>query len=429
MNTRLRYLAVLLLCGLCCGATNFALAQQATCAANESCNVGPALSTIPADPQSLMLQFSNATIERWPNGRFVAPGSPWRWNYELGVLLDGIDAVWEDTGNPKDYSYIRDSIDPFLGPDGTLVTYKAAENQLDNILLGRQLLLLYRTTHNPRYAEAAALLYRQIMYQPRTPSGGFWHKQSYPNQMWLDGLYMAEPFYAEYASLFHHPEAFRDITHQFALMQQHALDPATGLLYHGWDESKQQRWANPQTGTSSQIWARAMGWYLMALVDTLPYYPPHDPGRKTLLTILRSEASAVVRYQDADHGLWFQVMDKADAPGNYPESSASCMFVYALAKGVRLGYLPHAYLAASQRGYRSIVSRFVQHGPGQSLDLTGTVKAAGLGGDPYRDGSYSYYLSEKVVTNDPKGIGAFLLASAELAKIQNVSAPTHQHHR
>lgn len=429
MKIRLRYLAVPLLCCSCCGAANLARALQTNCVANEHCAESPVLSTIPAEPQSLMLKFASETMERWPSGRFVAPGSPWKWNYELGVLLDGMDAVWEDTENPKDYSYIRNAIDPFLGPDGTLVTYNAEENQLDNILLGRQLLLLYRTTHDPRYSKAAAVLYRQLMHQPRTPSGGFWHKQRYPNQMWLDGLYMAEPFYAEYASLFHHPEAFRDITHQFALMQQHALDPATGLLYHGWDESKQQRWANPQTGTSSQIWARAMGWYLMALVDTLPYYPPHDPDKKTLLTILRREAAAVIHYQDADTGLWFQVMDKASAPGNYPESSASCMFVYALAKGVRLGYLPRPYLAASQRGYRGIVRRFVRIDPGHSFDLTGTVKAAGLGGDPYRDGSYPYYLSEKVVANDPKGIGAFLLASAELAKLQTVPTPTPQRPR
>ena len=429
MNIPLRYLAVPLLFCLCCGVANLARAEQANCIANGLCNESPALSNIPADPDSLMLQFANETLERWPHGRFVASGSPWKWNYELGVLLEGMDAVWQVTANPNDYNYIRDSIDPFLGSDGTLLTYKAEENQLDNILLGRQLLLLYRTTHDPRYAQAATVLYRQLMHQPRTPSGGFWHKQRYPNQMWLDGLYMAEPFYAEYASLFHHPEAFRDITHQFVLMQQHALDPATGLLYHGWDESKQQLWANPQTGTSSQIWGRAMGWYLMALVDTLPYYGPHDPSRKALLTILRREASVVVRYQDADTGLWFQVMDKAKASGNYPESSASCMFVYALAKGVRLGYLPHPYLAASQRGYRGIVGRFVQVGPGHSLALTGTVQAAGLGGAPYRDGSYSYYLSEKVVTNDPKGIGAFLLASAELAKIRTMPTPARQRHR
>lgn len=428
MTKHLRHFALPLLACSCCFPVNQSRAQQANCVATHNCSGHPSPSNISADPGSLMLQFANETMERWSNGRFVAPGSRWIWNYELGVLLEGIDAVWNDTGNPRDYQYIRDSINPFLGPDGTILTYEPEENQLDNILPGRQLLLLYNATHEPRYAQAAGVLYRQLMQQPRTPSGGFWHKQRYPNQMWLDGLYMAEPFYAEYASTFHHPEAFHDITRQFVLMQQHALDPATGLLYHGWDESKQQRWANPHTGTSSQLWARGIGWYLMALVDTLPYYPAHDPGREKLLLILRRDAAAVVRYQDPETGLWSQIMDKTGAPGNYPEASASCMFVYALAKGVQLGYLPKSYLGASEHGYRGIVSRFVQVDPDHSLNLTGTVKAAGLGGDPYRDGSYQYYLSEKVVANDPKGIGAFLLASAELAKIRAAppsSAATH----
>lgn len=363
-----------------------------------------------------MVDFANGAMARWPRGRFVAPGAAWKWNYELGTLLEGMDAVWEETRDPRVYRYIRSSIDPFLGPNGSILTYKAADKELDNILPGRQLLLLYERTHDLRYAEAAAVLYHQLVEQPRTHEGGFWHKQRYPEQMWLDGLYMAEPFYAQYASMFHHPEAFADITHQFAQIQQHAFDPASGLLFHGWDESRRQRWADPKTGTSSQVWARGMGWYLMALVDTLPYYPANDPGRKVLLEILRREASAVIRYQSADSGLWFEVMDKADAPGNYPESSASCMFVYALAKGVRLGYLPEADLRASEHGYQGIVSHFVKVGADGSTELTGTVKGAGLGGDPYRDGSYEYYLSEKVIANDPKGIGAFLLASAALAR-------------
>lgn len=392
-------------------------AQPGDAGAQEVGAPAPAPSTAQEDPRSLMLAFSKATITRWPDGRFVAPGAPWRWNYELGVLLEGMDAAWKVSGDPEDYGYIRDSMDPFLSPNGTIFTYKEDERQLDNILPGRQLLLLYGTTHDPRYATAAAVLYRQLKRQPRTRSGGFWHKQRYPNQMWLDGLYMAEPFYAQYASMFHHPRAFADITHQFVLMRQHAYDPATGLLFHGWDESKRQRWANSKTGTSSQIWARGVGWYLMALVDTLPYLPANDPGRETLLRILRREAAAVNRYQSAGSGLWYQVMDKAGAPGNYPESSASCMFVYALAKGVRLGYLPRQDLAAAERGYQGIVRRFVKVGADGSMNLTGTVQAAGLGGNPYRDGSYEYYLSEKVVSNDPKGVGAFLLASAELARL------------
>jgi unsaturated rhamnogalacturonyl hydrolase len=357
---------------------------------------------------------ANAATSRWPDGRFVPAGQRWVWNYELGTLLEGVDGVWLNTADPRYYNYIKNSVDQFVGPDGSIPTWKPQENQLDSILLGRQLLLLYGVTQDARYAKAATLLYQQLLRQPRTASGGFWHKQRYPDQMWLDGLYMAEPFYAEYAATFHHPEAFSDITHQFALLDEHARDPKTGLLYHGWDESKRERWADKRTGVSSQFWARAMGWQMMALVDTLDYYPEQDAGRKQLLAYLRRDAAAVARYQDGATGLWYQVMDKGAEKGNYLESSASCMFVYALAKAVREGYLPQSDLTTAERGYKGILSRFIQAGPGEDVSLTGTVKVGGLGGDPYRDGSYAYYISEKTATNDPKGVGAFLLASMEM---------------
>ncbi|MGO9317081.1 MAG: glycoside hydrolase family 88 protein [Terracidiphilus sp.] len=364
---------------------------------------------------------ANAAITRWPDGRFALPGAHWTWNYELGTLLQGMDALWFNTADPRYFNYIKSSVDQFVGPDGSISTYKPEENQLDSILMGRQILMLYGVTQDKRYAKAATLLYDQLMHQPRTSSGGFWHKQKYPNQMWLDGLYMAEPFYAEYASTFHHPEAFSDITHQFVLLDQHTRDPKTGLLYHGWDESRQERWADKQTGLSSQFWARAMGWQMMALVDTLAYYPQDDPGRQQLIALLVRDAEAIARFQDKKSGLWFQVLDKAAAKGNFPESSASCIFVYALARGVRQGYLPLRYLVNAERGYQGILSHFIQSGPGDDVSLTGTVKGAGLGGDPYRDGSYAYYIGEKIVTNDPKGVGAFLLASAEMENVDNAT--------
>ncbi len=361
---------------------------------------------------------ANAAIARWPDGRFEPASVPNIWNYGLGTLLEGMDSVWLNTADPRYFHYIQNSVDALLAPDGSIPTLKPEEHQLDNILLGRQLLLLYGVTRDQRYLTAATFLYDQLAHQPRNASGGFWHKQRYPNQMWLDGLYMAEPFRAEYASISHHPTDFNDITHQFVLMEQHTRDPRTGLLYHGWDESKQERWANKQTGDSSEFWARGIGWYMMALVDTLGYYPERDPGRQQLLAILQREAAAVARYQDPSTGLWYQVVDKSGAKDNYFESSAACMFVYALAKGVRRGYLPEHYLDNAQRGYQGILSHFIKV-DGDNVSLSGTVKGAGLGGDPYRDGSYAYYIGEKVVTNDPKGIGAFLLASSEIETAQN----------
>ncbi len=375
---------------------------------------------VPDNASPWSQRVADAAIARWPDGRFVPAGERWIWNYELGTLLEGFDAVWLDSADPRYFHYIQNSVDALLAPDGSIPTLKPEEHQLDNILLGRQLLLLYRVTRNQRYLAAATFLYNQLAGQPRTASGGYWHKQRYPNQMWLDGLYMAEPFRAEYASISHHPEDFSDITKQFVLMEQHARDPKTGLLYHGWDESKQERWANSQSGDSSQFWARGIGWFMMALVDTLSYYPDGDPGRKKLLAILQRESAALARFQDPNTGLWYQVVDKPGAEGNYFESSAACMFVYAFARGVRLGFLPEHYLANARRGYRGILARFVKS-DGDGVSLTGTVKGAGLGGDPYRDGSYAYYIGEKVATNDPKGIGALLLASSEMETAGNAN--------
>jgi unsaturated rhamnogalacturonyl hydrolase len=372
-----------------------------------------------ADELPWSQRAANAAMERWPDGRFAPAGAPWAWNYELGTLLDGMDAVWLNTVDPRYFHYIQSSVDQLVEPDGSIPTLKPEEHQLDNILLGRQLLLLYGVTKSKRYLTAATQLYDELQHQPRNASGGFWHKQRYPNQMWLDGLYMAEPFYAEYSRLAHHPENFKDITHQFVLMEEHARDAETGLLYHGWDASKQQRWANQQTGDSPEFWARGMGWYMMALVDTIGSLPDDDPGRAQLIAILNRAAAAVARYQDTSTGLWYQVMDKPGAKGNYFESSAACMFVYALAKGVRRGYLPEHYVANAERGYQGILTHFVKTGQGDDVSLTDTVKAAGLGGEPYRDGSYAYYIGEKTVTNDPKGVGAFILASAEIEDAQD----------
>ncbi len=363
---------------------------------------------------------ANAALARWPQGHIDGPDAKPAFKYELGTLLGGIDDVYLNTADPRYFNYMKSAVDELVTADGAIPTYKPEENQLDSILMGRQLLRLYGMTQDKRYLAAATLLYDQLQKQPRTPSGGFWHKQRYPNQMWLDGLYMAEPFYAEYASISHHPEKFADITHQFALVAGHMSDPKTGLLYHGWDESKQQRWANKDTGLSPEFWGRAMGWYMMALVDTLDYYPPDESGQKRLIiSILNKEAAALVRVQDAQTGLWYEVLDKGGAKGNYLESSASCMFVYALAKGVRRGYLPQRYQENAERGYSGILKHFISVAPEGDVSITGTVKAGGLGGDPYRDGSYAYYLSEKVVTNDPKGVGAFIMAASEMENAQN----------
>jgi unsaturated rhamnogalacturonyl hydrolase len=342
------------------------------------------------------------------------PDRPDKWTYEQGVLLTGMEAVWLNTGDGRYFDYIRRIIDRYVDADGTIKTYKPADYNIDNVQPGRILLTLYKVTGQEKYRKAAANLREQLKGHPRTSEGGFWHKKIYPSQMWLDGLYMGEPFYAEYAATFGEAEAFDDIAKQFVLMETHSRDAKTGLLYHGWDESRQQRWADKATGRSPHFWGRAMGWYAMALVDTLEHFPANHPRRGDLVGILGRLAAAVEKYQEPKSGLWWQVLDRGGDKGNYLEASASAMFVYSLAKAVRLGYLPESYLKVAQKGWDGIGRQFVEDAAGGGVNFKGTVSVAGLGGNPYRDGSYEYYLSEKVVTNDAKGVGAFLMASAEM---------------
>jgi len=359
---------------------------------------------------------ANSAMQRWPPGHFREADPTPHWNYQLAVLLEGMEAVWKKTGDKAVFNYIRQSMDQLVQPDGSIPAYDGSVHSMDDILLGRQLLLLYRVTGEDRYRKAALLIRKQLTTQPRNASGGFWHTQSFPNQMLLDDEYMYAPFLAEYASLFSEPRDFDDITMQLALLEEHTRDPKSGLLYQEWNEPRTESWVSKTTGTSANAWGRGVGWYIMALVDTLPYYSKDNPDRARLLAILNRTADGIVRHQDKKSGLWYQVLDKPGERGNYLESSAAGMFVYALAKGVRLGYLPRRYSANALRGWKGMLHSFVQVAPGGAITITGTVKGIDLGSAQSHDGSYAYYTSALVISNDPKGVGAFLLASTEIAE-------------
>jgi unsaturated rhamnogalacturonyl hydrolase len=338
-----------------------------------------------------------------------------RWGYEQGVMLEAVCQLWRATGSDACLAYIRKNIDRYVENDGSIRTYEYASFNLDNIATGRQLLTLYRTTGEEKYRIAADTLRKQLAHHPRTHEGGFWHKKIYPYQMWLDGLYMAEPFYAEYAGMFGDSTAFDDIADQFVFVERHTRDTTTGLLYHAWDESRRQSWADPSTGRSLNFWGRAVGWYAMGLVDVLDFFPAAHPRRPELIAILQRLAGALLRFRDGD-GLWFQVMDQGGREGNYLEASASCMFAYAFAKGVRKGYLARSFFGEAERTFQGIVDHMVTHDPDSLLSLHHTCQGAGLGGDPHRDGSYLYYIGERQRTNDFKGIGPFIMAALELKR-------------
>ncbi len=359
-------------------------------------------------------KMAGTVMTIWKDSMKMEDGKPVKWAYDQCVVLKGIEGLWLRTGDKKYFDYIQKSMDFFVNDDGSIRTYKLSNYNIDNVLCGRSLLMLYNVLGKEKYYKAAATLRDQLRTQPRTGEGGFWHKQIYPSQMWLDGLYMGETFYADWAKTFHEDTAFNDIAKQFMLMEKLARDPKTGLLYHGYDESRQQQWADKTTGRSPNVWARAMGWYGMALVDVLENFPANNAGRDSLERILNRFAAAVVKYQDKKTGLWYDIVDMPGKDKNYVEASASSMLVYTLAKGVRLGALASSkYLPAAKKGYAGIISNFIKTENGQ-VNLHGTVSVSGLGGTPYRDGSYDYYTGEKVVVNDPKGVGAFLLASNEM---------------
>jgi unsaturated rhamnogalacturonyl hydrolase len=352
------------------------------------------------------------------------PALSGRWIYHDGVVLKGIEEVWRLSKVQKYFDFIQNHIDHYVDQYGAIKGYQLETYNIDNINNGKLFFTLFQETGELKYRKAADLLRRQLQEHPRTSEGGFWHKQFYQHQMWLDGLYMGAPFYAQYIQTFGKPTEFDDVVRQILLVEKHLKDPTTGLYYHGWDESKVQKWSNPKTGCSPNFWSRAIGWFLMALVDVLDFLPPEQAGRPKLIAIFASLADAVIKYQDPQSRLWYQVTDQLDREGNYPEASASSMIIYALAKAVRKGYLAKEYLATAQQAFQGLVDNLVEIAANGRVNLKQICEVAGLGTPPYavpaisyRDGSFSYYISEPVVTNDFKGVGPFILAAAEFEKI------------
>jgi len=338
-----------------------------------------------------------------------------KWDYTAGLVLLAMQRLGAKTGDPRYASYVKRSVDSLVGADGEIKTYRQSDFNLDQINEGRVLFALADATRDPRYERAATRLRAQLAQQPRTTAGGFWHKKIYPEQMWLDGLYMAEPFYVQFAKRHSDTSAMTDVTRQFLLVAQHLRDSTTGLYYHAWDSARRQPWADPATGLSKNFWGRAVGWYLMAAIDVLDYLPSNHPNRPALVRTVQQLADAVARVQDTS-GVWWQVLDQPGRPRNYLEASASAMFTYSFAKGARLGLLAPKYGALATRAFDGMLRQFVTTGADGHVSIGGICRVAGLGGDPPRDGSYEYYVSEPVVADDYKGVGAFILAAIELGR-------------
>jgi unsaturated rhamnogalacturonyl hydrolase len=366
------------------------------------------------DPVNWSVRMAEAVMQRSDSLIYYNNPEKVKWSYDVAMLGLAVDRLGSQ--DPKYSVYLKEYVDYFVTPEGKVRNYKIDEYNLDRINPARNILTLYKRTGEEKYLKAIDLFVTQMEDQPRTASGGYWHKKIYPDQMWLDGIYMSAPFMAQYAQEFNRPEWFDQVAGQIVLIYNKTLDQETGLLYHAWDESRKQQWADPETGCSPHFWGRAMGWYMMALVDVLEFVPERHPQFDTIRTILQHTSEALLKVRDPDTGLWYQVLDRKSSEGNYLEASCSCMITYAFAKGARKKYLPGHYREIAGQCFESILNEFVIIDKDGLPSLVNICGSAGLGGDPYRDGSYEYYVNERKVTNDPKGVGPFILAAIELKR-------------
>lgn len=362
-------------------------------------------------------RMADSEMQRNPESWMVDFSTRIKWNYTHGLEMQAFLQVAEKTGDEKYFNYAENYADTMINEDGSIETYRLERYNIDHINPGKILFPIYEKTGNPKYLNALQLLRSQMDTHPRISNGGFWHKQVYPHQVWLDGLYMACPFLAEYGKTFNEPALFNEVALQLTTAYDDLIDEETGLLYHGWDESREQRWSDPVTGKSPHFWSRSIGWYMMALVDVLDFMPENHPKRGEIIELVNKVSTAVENFRDPQTGMWYQVTDLGEREGNYLESSGSIMFIYTWVKGSQKGYLPKEFIQKGEEAYEQFVKQFIRENADGTISVTSVCSVAGLGGDPrYRDGSFEYYISEEVRDDDPKAVGPFIMTSILLDK-------------
>ncbi|NLO69991.1 MAG: glycoside hydrolase family 88 protein [Porphyromonadaceae bacterium] len=363
------------------------------------------------------VKMAKSEMVRFPELWMIENAKKPRWTYTFGLVAKSMLELTKHTGDSAYFYYTKNYADSLINEFGQIKTYDRESYNIDHISPGKMLFDLYETTREDKYKAALDTLRNQLKTHPRTAEGGFWHKLKYPHQMWLDGLFMASPFLVEYGEKFNEPALFDEAVHQLKLVAKHTYDEETGLFYHGWDESREQYWADKNTGTSPGFWSRSLGWYGAALVDALDFIPEETEGRDSLITLVNTVVRAIKKYQDPESGVWYQVTDLGDREGNYLESSASSLFVYILSKALNNGYIDSEYKENAVKGFEGIIDNFIKKEENGTYTITNCCAVAGLGGDKgRRDGSFEYYISEPVIENDPKSVGAFIFAAIEFEK-------------
>jgi unsaturated rhamnogalacturonyl hydrolase len=345
------------------------------------------------------------------------PEGDMKWSYGEGVILKGFENVYRKTSKKVYLEYIELALGKLISDDGIIEGYSLEEYNIDSINNGKNLFILYEETQKEKYKKAMDILKKQLDTHPRTTDGLFWHKNIYPHQVWLDGIFMGDVFYCQYIKNFGNPADFDDVTKQFLQTYEHNLDVESGLLYHGYDESRQQFWCNKDSGVSPNLWGRGIGWYVMAIVDMLDYLPKAHKHREKVIQILLSVTEALIKIQDSKSKVWYQILDCHDRKGNYLESSATAMFIYAIAKGINNGYISRNYTAFIKEAYEAAIEEFITITNQGLVNVNKVCKVAGLGATDKRDGSFAYYISEPIVCNDSKGVGSFILAACEVEKL------------
>lgn len=345
----------------------------------------------------------------------ILQGEKAGWNYIDGCMIKAILEMYSITKDSKYLEFADTFIDYRVKEDGSIEGYDVEELNIDNVNAGKTLFELYDLTGKEKYRKAIDLVYSQIEKMPRTKEGNFWHKNIYPNQVWLDGLYMCQPFYMEYEARFNDRKKCEDIYSQFANVTKHMRDSETGLYYHAYDSSREMFWCDKVTGLSQNFWLRALGWYSMALLDTMDKDNHKEQAElHQMKEAFQSLIDAMLKYQDPS-GMWYQVVNLGGMDKNYLETSGSAIFSYAILKGVRLGYLPESYAEYGKKAFEGICKTYLHMEEG-NMSLGGICLVAGLGGKDKRDGTFQYYMSEPVVKDDAKGVGPFLLAYTEMKR-------------
>lgn len=365
--------------------------------------------------ESCARRFADSELRRFPEAWQLDHGKRLFFGYAQGVGCCAMLKMWKATGDRHYFDYVERWADTLINDQGEIHLYDLASYNLDFINSGKVLFDCYRQTGKEKYRLAIDRLVAQMRRHPRTCDGAYWHKLIYQHQIWLDGLYMCSPFLAQYGAEFDRPEWIEEAVKQIKLCHRHTFDPATGLYRHAWDESRSQRWADPQTGCSPNFWGRSIGWWFMALVDNLDFIPVEHPDRAYVISLVQGLADALPKYQDKA-GLWYQVIDCPTRKGNFPEASVTAQLMYAYAKAVNKGYIDASYRKYAEKAFDGIRRKLLGENADGTLTLTRCCAVGGLGGHPYRDGSFEYYIGERMRDNDAKATGPFIMGCLELGK-------------